>query len=1108
MQAMMFNEYGLVVLNTKSKEGSTDLFEVQAFIKFSKASWPKKPTEHAGKKGGKRTPDLFRAFFVVGGPKELAPPVPTSEEERTGEAITWDIWSSSMKEGMKCSSLVNWPNCDHDPSAGQTSLDRFLVKENRPVVVSVPSENSVREGQTVFVLVRLDPKNPRSDSEHFSKSFSYVQFDANKNKIYSHETLRVDREKQEWLASRAKDIVVLMSSAETSENMPLQRLRVLFSSYPHPVTAHALPPELNGFEPGKSISRCSTTEHIFAVTQQTAGYDNDCGEDADYLQRLAIAEDCSIDPSSDAPTGDEHVAAPMQVDDRYEPYHSIMMEVEDDHMISHPRHVGHAPIHHCLSTTMVDKQDRTLLTANMIFEATNQIQNSLSTVDTRVRKMQSTMDEQEELRKASEEFSSIELQRKFGLDRDPEIAGKLSKIVIGGTGFTKNQVHILSLYPWLDVHVDEGAPLNSFFRCKLCNRGLPLPGEGEQFRKCSRVDSHQGPEKATNYLGVGKVMCVKKFLSSTMAPHESIRRAVRRHELSKEHNEAMKLYHEARGANQREVQNLAIDATITATLGAYTIAKQGLPLSSQFPLMMLALRTGARVGTAHYEATTAKRMINNFAVHIEYDLLKYIMKEDLPFSILMDGSSSARGTKWVSFMIRTITPSFRPITFHLLLAEMGRETGETITNAFISYLKARSKWVQSPGLPLSPHAYAMRRLISITTDGASTMTGTGDGVFGRLRRHILEQTSSSPVPRTDLLLSVCAAHKLNLAMKKVQHPGYTLARALIMEMHSIFGVTQASSARRHYIESARLMGFSALQMGQFFAIRWSDSFRKGLSCVVRMWPVLIESLEKVQADAAVSEGLRTRARLASWVMRDGRVFLAMKLVTLALDKIATFSLRLQDTESLSVDDMEDGRAVAHSLLDGSLFKELYKELTQKKSPLQGFDGERTRILDDYFLDHYYTVPSGVAGSSTESKQWQLVYISTNFKDFKKRLVDQLSTEEKMLSRTLTSFKFFRPLSQHANEMEQLQQVIDFNSPNLQYRSDSSPDLDPDVPLGFTLASSHLCYYSKDGDELQEHAVEGYDKLKSQVESLSLWWKSGHVLRFYPCDKGSSSSWSR
>lgn len=86
-----------------------------------------------------------------------------------------------------------------------------------------------------------------------------------------------------------------------------------------------------------------------------------------------------------------------------------------------------------------------------------------------------------------------------------------------------------------------------------------------------------------------------------------------------------------------------------------------------------------------------------------------------------------------------------------------------------------------------------------------------------------------------------------------------------------------------------------------------------------MWPVLVGSLKKVHMDMTVSEGTRALAGLASWVMRDGRVFLAMRNVMAALDTMVALSLSLflhfQDADSIAINDMESGRA--HALLDGS-----------------------------------------------------------------------------------------------------------------------------------------------------------------------------------------------
>ncbi|KAL6743094.1 hypothetical protein Aduo_016177 [Ancylostoma duodenale] len=139
----------------------------------------------------------------------------------------------------------------------------------------------------------------------------------------------------------------------------------------------------------------------------------------------------------------------------------------------------------------------------------------------------------------------------------------------------------------------------------------------------------------------------------------------------------MKDFYIAHGASDRYAAESSLKFTITSTLAAYTIAKQGLPLSTHFPMMLYGLRTGANVGTAHYEQTSAKRMIKTFAVH-KYDRLENIMNAELLFSLLMDGSSSNRGTKWMSYLLRTSTTENTPFTFHLLLAELRQETAEII----------------------------------------------------------------------------------------------------------------------------------------------------------------------------------------------------------------------------------------------------------------------------------------------------------------------------------------------------------------------------------------------------------------------------------------------
>ncbi|CAJ0589710.1 unnamed protein product [Cylicocyclus nassatus] len=689
-----------------------------------------------------------------------------------------------------------------------------------------------------------------------------------------------------------------------------------------------------------------------------------------------------------------------------------------------------------------------------------------------MKQVQNEMIVQEELRKAALKYSTLQLERKFGLDADHELEKKLEQLKNIGIEFTEKQKSWLLNLPWLQLVLDTSDLTNSFLRCKLCSREAKLRDDALWFRHCSTVTPCPD-EKCVNLMGAGSVLCIKRVSNYHRGWGAGILRAVGRHPNSKEHEDGLKSYHMALGAQEQQNQDLAVKATVTATVGAYTIAKQGLPLTSQFPLMMFALRAGAVVGSAHYEATTAKRMIKTFAVHIEYELFSYVIANDLPFSILMDGSSSSRGTKWMAYMIRTITPSFEPYTFHLLLAEISRETGQIITDVLLSHLNELDSWVTSPGLRISPHEHAMKRLIAITTDGAATMTGRDEGVFGRLQRHI-QSKSSSPV-RTELLLSVCAAHQLNIAMKNANHIAYKLARALIMEMHTIFGTPQSSSARRHYKDIARLMSFPNLQMGQFFAIRWSDSFSKGLSNIIRMWPVLIESLDKVDSDSSISENLRIRAKCASWVMRDGRVFLMMRHVLNALRKVSSLSLLFQNTDSMAIDAIEATRATTQSLIDGSLKNDLHQELMAYKSVINVYDGKHLKRVDEQFLMNYYEILE-----NSQARKWRLVYLPESFKDFKKKVEVDFTNEEIEERSRLLSYKIFTT-SEGSSSESGLEDIIDLDSSSLHFYQDSSPDVNFDVPLNFGLGSTFRDFLLHLGEKtVQKEAEDLYTNTYTSI----------------------------
>ncbi|VDL84381.1 unnamed protein product [Nippostrongylus brasiliensis] len=211
--------------------------------------------------------------------------------------------------------------------------------------------------------------------------------------------------------------------------------------------------------------------------------------------------------------------------------------------------------------------------------------------------------------------------------------------------------------------------------------------------------------------------------------------------------------------------------TVTSTLVAYTIAK-GLAFTKQFPLLMMSVRSGAISGTAHYQATTAQRMVNQFALHMKFGILDYIIRNDLPFSLLADGTSN-EGVKWIVFLLRTVSTTNRPITFHYSLVEVESESAEDIVGSLVELLQTYNLWAGPSGLWTQPYEYSKRKLVALSGDGASVMTGNLNGVHAQLKRLL---STSEDNTRKDLRLSICSAHKLNLAVSALSRYAIKLTK--------------------------------------------------------------------------------------------------------------------------------------------------------------------------------------------------------------------------------------------------------------------------------------------------------------------------------------------
>ncbi|VDL65643.1 unnamed protein product [Nippostrongylus brasiliensis] len=943
----------------------------------------------------------------------------------------------------------------------------------------------VKVSQTAFVLVQIS----KDDAKHFAKHFSLVETTAARNAEYRHKRIDIPKQSQEWLARRLKHIVVFSPSDDRSKMLSVDRLIPLFGD-PERVLIHHL--QQNAISDYISVSLC---EGSWALARRSPGSDNYCtGEN--FIGLLPLIHTLR-DPSRDRDregSSEENVIA-LDITDQ--PDDGNNMDIDNDPQSSQPRYSE------CQQETQSVRQFDTILTSMRVVES------KVDHLAVFVEEISSELRERNILYEEGLELGTEEKRREFGLHRDDverdRLKKDLSRLQIDGVKLSYAQKETIVRMAWVSYYRDPSRPGADFVRCKLCNKdsGPYIPDSDHQ--ACNEMDVETERiqrkrlrpgtgvlDKSANLLGENHVLCLKRFSNlSTSTKAIGITRLIeslKRHEKrSLEHERKYNEFVLAVRSFDRSLSPEVMAATVTSTLIAYTIAKLGLSFAKQFPLLLMAMKSGAVSTTAHYEATTAQRMVKQFAQHMKYDVLHYIISNNLPFSLLADGTSND-GVKWIVFLLRTVSPANRPITFHFSLVELESETADDIVNAFVSVLEKYSSWTGSDGLSIKPYDFAMEKIVALTSDGASVMTGSVNGVYTQLKRLMWDNSR-----REELILAVCSAHKLNLVVTSLSEHAIELAQATIMEMHHLFGSNLRTKGRAIYNKAAHDMGFPTLHMDKLHKVRWSASLQNALAKVLRMYPVLIEALERTAKDRSFPSSIRERAKVAAWVLKDGRTYIVLHHVNALLEHLTRISEALQNEESLLVDFLMRWRHL-HFLLENQQIKHnVYRDLLKGRT-LQLVDSATRRVQNvelDY-LQNYYTSHPTSSSADSAPINFILAYNPKMFSDYNKhKQVDKMDEVLRDATEGSRALKHFRNLNAAGSDQEEEPDV----NLGFSYHTEDAPDFD----IG-RLESLALGKVYSDGTgtlAAQNHIDAFYDEVKMSLKKHMTSSRSTEATEDFP-----------
>ena len=303
----------------------------------------------------------------------------------------------------------------------------------------------------------------------------------------------------------------------------------------------------------------------------------------------------------------------------------------------------------------------------------------------------------------------------------------------------------------------------------------------------------------------------------------------------------------------------------------YTAMYLNLPMGHVSDLVTLVRKNGGTVGKYFQSESSARRVAKSIATFVKEDVAKYISEEVESFSLSFDESTNTSRKRCLILAFRSCFKDLPGSTFLDMVEIDGSATGE---NLFAGVQEGLAKY----GIDKK----ALKKLVSVTTDGATVMTGDDKGLVGRLNRAFGDNK---------LIVLTCKAHGLELCFNDARksEPGLD---TLIDIIKSIVNVYRNSPTVRGELEAiAESLEYELRAFLLFHEIRWANSFYRVVFNLVRSLPAILEhfrvSLEKVSTKAdSKLRGLY--CTVASVEFLDGLLF-----VLEFLGPIAQASLLLQ-----------------------------------------------------------------------------------------------------------------------------------------------------------------------------------------------------------------------
>ena len=326
-----------------------------------------------------------------------------------------------------------------------------------------------------------------------------------------------------------------------------------------------------------------------------------------------------------------------------------------------------------------------------------------------------------------------------------------------------------------------------------------------------------------------------------------------------------------------------LEAQNNQFLTAHEEAKLAMSYKSHVGLTQLQAENGCNIGRLHRTDRGSKMERLSMCKRHRKSLKSFLLHYNGPVGILLDESVDVSHKSQMIVYIQGVEGNM-PMMWYYRTIQVTDATAEGLFRALID------TW-REDGL----HDFFKANLLSIATDGASTLTGLRGGLMT-----LLDNWSDRELVRTK-----CMAHKINLSTKwgigKFEY--FIFIEKFVNRHHGFYKGNAGHSRYDHLIKTSLELGVYLFAPAYVHDVRWSSSETWAFEVLLRNWEVLVDDLNfLVNNPKNQSEKNQAMELLVTLLSR--RFLLLIHFAKDILEVISIWSKQLQERTGLLYDKLK------------------------------------------------------------------------------------------------------------------------------------------------------------------------------------------------------------